>query len=213
MRAKLWCLGALGLTFGGPALAADWARDLEDVRRACGEVRSVYAGFVQTKSMRLLKKPLRSEGVFVFEAPGSVRWEYQSPLRSVLLVERGKLQRFSQRDGAWLADAAERLEAMRVVVEELQTWMTGRFADSQAFSPTFEPAAEGRPARIVLSPREAGLRAIIQRVELEFGARPGLVQRIRIVEGPEAETSIEFQDVRLNEPVEPGLFREPGSGS
>jgi len=215
----LLALAALGaLLVAAPASpraaeGAGWATSLDEVRRAGAALRSVQARFVQTKAMRLLRRPLRSEGEFAFQAPGSVRWEYTRPLRSVLLVDRGRLQRFAFRDGAWRADAAERLEAMRVVVEEMQAWMTGRFADSRAFAPALLPPRGELPARVVLTPREPGLQKILARVELHFGARPGLIARILLVEGPEASTTIEFQDIRLDEPVAPARFRAPGEAT
>jgi len=213
VRRMLHLLAGLLLLLGAlPAAGAGWTASLDEVRRASARVKSVQARFVQTKAMRLLTKPLRSEGVFAFQAPGSVRWEYALPLRSVLLLSGDRLQRFAWRDGTWQADAAERLEAMRVVVEEMQAWLTGRFADSRAFAPELVPARADGPARVVLTPREPGLRKILQRVELRLGERPGLIERIEIVEGPEATTTIEFLDIRLDEPVPAARFQQPGEG-
>jgi outer membrane lipoprotein-sorting protein len=209
-RALPLLIGLLPLLGALPAGGAGWAGSLDEVRQASAAVKSVQARFVQTKAMRLLTRPLRSEGVFAFQSPGSVRWEYARPLRSVLVLDGERLQRFAWRDGAWQADAAERLEAMRIVVEEMQAWLTGRFADSRAFAPELVPASAAGPARVVLTPREDGLRKILQRVELSLGERPGLIERIEIVEGPEATTTIDFLDIRLDEPVPAARFQAPG---
>jgi len=205
--------GLLAVLVAGPAAAAAagasgpvWARSFESIRQAAAGVKTVQARFTQEKHLKILAKPLVSTGRFAFSAPDSIRWEYEAPVRSVLLMNRGKLSRFAFRDGAWVADAAGRVEAMRVVVAEIQGWLTGRFEQSKTFSPALEPGA--RP-KVVLTPADPALADFIQRIVLTLADRPGELESIEIVESPSARTLLRFEHSRLNAALEPGAFEPP----
>ena len=192
-----------------------WAGSFETIREAATSVRTVSAKFTQSKMLKILDKPLISEGSFAFRAPGSIRWEYFRPVRCVLLKDRGKLERFVLRDGKFVPDAAERVEAMRVVIEEIQGWLTGRFEKSKVFKAVLkkgvkEGVKNGDLAKIELQPSDEAMGDFIQRIVLTLDERPGVIRSVRIVESESASTLIEFHDVRLNGEIKPNAFRKPG---
>jgi outer membrane lipoprotein-sorting protein len=61
------------------------AQDLASLKEAFRNIRSVKAEFLQKRSLPILTKPLFSEGKLFFFTPDSLRWEYFTPLRSVML--------------------------------------------------------------------------------------------------------------------------------
>ena len=63
-----------------------WAANWEDIQSAAEKIKSVSANFSQEKHLQILIKPLVSKGRFYFLAPDSVRWEYTSPVKSILLM-------------------------------------------------------------------------------------------------------------------------------
>lgn len=67
-------------------------------------VDSVQADFVQEKSLPILARPLISQGRFLFQAPGSLRWEYFSPLSSVLLMNNGQVRKFVKHNGVFVEE-------------------------------------------------------------------------------------------------------------
>ncbi len=195
------------MLWASPAPAGpDWAGSFETIREATSSVRTVSARFTQSKMLKILARPLISEGSFAFRAPDSIRWEYFRPVRSVLLMDRGKLERFAFRDGKFVPDAAERVEAMRVVVEEIQGWLTGRFETSKTFSASLK---KGDPVKVELQPRDRAMADFIQRIVLTLDERPGVFRSVRIVESENASTLIEFQQVQLNGEIAPKTFRKP----
>ena len=60
---------------------------------------SVQAYFSQEKHLKILVRPLISTGRFVFQAPGSLRWEYSTPLRSVLIMHDGRIKKYVEVNG------------------------------------------------------------------------------------------------------------------
>ena len=194
--------------FGPIMLAAcllliGWSDSWEEIRRESAGIRSVAAPFTQKKQMKILARPLVSEGRFYFQGPDSLRWEYTAPVRSILLMHRGKVRRYVFSGGEWLEESGERLQGMGVVMQEIGQWLHGKFNENQTFAATL---IGGSPARIILSPREPSFARMIQRIELTLSPRPGVIRSIGIVEGEDPVTLLEFRDVKINPELPAALF-------
>jgi outer membrane lipoprotein-sorting protein len=180
------------------------ARSSAGPGKAPVQLRSVQADFVQEKHLRILARPLVSRGRFVFQAPGNLRWEYQAPLQSILLMYGGKVRKFTGNNGQLVEEKRFRLDAMQVVLGEISNWLDGRFSDNEAF------ATEFRDARtIVLTPREEGLRSFITSIELRLADQAGLLDSVTLFEGPGSYTLISFTNRALNKEIPATLFTVP----
>ena len=71
------------------------------------------------------------------------------------------------------------------------------------FNATLEP---GR--RIVLTPKEAALADIIQRIVLQLSDMPGLLDSVTVHESDESYTRFRFQDAVLNGPLDDAVFSQ-----
>ena len=192
------------LVFGASCLGSAWADPWEELRKSAGKITCVQGEFTQIRHMKILAKPLVSQGILLFQVPDSLRWEYRSPLRSILLTHNGKTKRFVQRNGDLVEDRSASLQSMQMVVQEIGQWLKGRFDENPAFTAILEP---GR--KIALVPKEPSLAALIQRIEIVLSEREGVIESVTIFEGRDSFTKIEFDQVRLNQPIEESLFREP----
>jgi outer membrane lipoprotein-sorting protein len=180
-----------------------WADSWEELCSAAGTVTSVKAEFVQEKHMKILARPLVSEGILLFQGPDSLRWEYTQPIQSILLLHNGKTRRFVQKDGNLIEDASGSLQSMQVVVQEITQWLNGRFDDNPAFAARLEP---GR--KIVMTPREESFARLIQRIEIILSDRPAVITSVMIFENADSYTKLNFKDVILNQKLDDRLFRE-----
>ncbi|RUM34765.1 MAG: outer membrane lipoprotein carrier protein LolA [Desulfobulbus sp.] len=185
------------------SLCLGWADSLEAIRENSGNITSVRADFVQEKHLKILVRPLISKGIFVFQAPGSLRWEYRTPIQSLLLLHDGKMHKFVQHEGKLVEDRSMGMDAMRVVSQEISQWLSGNFTDN----PTFQ--AELKPGRkIVLTPRSKGLGKLISRIELQLSEQPGLMDSVTIFEGKDSYTRLIFTNAVLNTTISPAVFTE-----
>jgi len=184
-------------------LCLGWAESWEGIRAAAEDVKSISANFVQEKHLPILAKPLVSSGRFVYRRPDSLRWEYFSPVKSVLLMADGKARRFFQSEQGLVEDAGARLQAMQFVMPEIGGWLSGRFEDNPMFDARLE-----ENGRIVLIPKDEGMARFIQRIELHLSERPGVIEQVLIFEGEKAYTRMQFTDIRVNPVIEDRLFRE-----
>lgn len=181
------------------------AQDWTSLKEASRNIRSVKSDFLQKRFLQILTKPLLSEGKLFFYTPDSLRWEYLSPLRSVMLQKGSTIQVYNFSEGKWKPEITQAVEARRMVVAEISQWFQGRFDESKAFKHTYSP---GPPARIILLPRD-GINRFIQRIEIVLSAKPGVIDRVEIEEPGGSRTSIEFRNVEINSSFSSEVFEKP----
>ena len=202
-------LGFLLLLGASPAPPPAWHQDLASVHRAVSAIQTIQASFVQTRTLKILRKPLVSRGVIAFRRPNDLRWEYQSPLPVLLVVRGGDAQRLLKHGTQWVSDASAKLEAMKMVLGEISLWLNGNFAASRTFRPELRPATRAEPARIDLLPLDPTLGKIIARIGLSLGERPGTISAIDIFEKDEGITHITFEDPRYDDAIPDERFATP----
>lgn len=168
------------------------------------QLRSVQADFIQEKHLKILARPIISTGTFTFQAPQSLRWEYRTPIRSVLLMHGGKVKKFMERDGVLTEDKGMRLDAMQVVLAEISNWLDGRFTDNAMFTVAFPDKQT-----ILLTPKDQGLAALISSIRLKLADQAGLLDEVTIFEGPGSSTTLTFSNRTINRKVPASLFTNP----
>ena len=184
-----------------PGHSQDWA----SVKEASSNIQSVKAKFSQERHLQILKDPLVSEGRFFYLASGSLRWEYLSPLRSVMLQKGDSIRLYHFSEGAWKQDTAQAVEARRMVLAEMSQWLQGRFEESKMFSHVY---ASGPPGRILLTPKE-GINRFILGIEIVLSDKPGVIDRVEIAEPGGSALRIVFRNVEINCNLPSDIFDKP----
>jgi outer membrane lipoprotein-sorting protein len=184
-------------------LTVGWGATWDEIKSAAAPIKAVSAGFVQEKHMKLLARPLVSSGVFYFKAPGFLRWEYRAPLRNVLLMTPDGTERWVGTDGGFVREAGPNLQAMQVVLEHISGWLEGRFDENPMFAASLGPGPT-----ITLAPKDKAVARMIERIELVFSDRPGVISAVVIHEGEGSFTRLVFNDVVLNPAIDDAVFRK-----
>jgi outer membrane lipoprotein-sorting protein len=153
--------------------------------------------------MRILAHPLVSKGVLYYQTPESLRWEYQSPVRSILLMHNGKTGRYVQGKEGLIEDSGADLQFLQIVLQEMTQWLRGRFDENSSFTAVFE---QGR--KIVLTPKQKSISMLIRRIELVLSDRAGLMESVTIYESQDSFTRLTFQNGALNQKIAESLFME-----
>ncbi|RTZ95458.1 MAG: hypothetical protein DSY90_13470 [Deltaproteobacteria bacterium] len=182
-------------------ICAGWTKSWTSIQAAAEKIESIQADFVQEKHLPFLVKPLESTGRFYFKRPGSVRWEYVSPLKSILVSHQGNTRRLVEENGAWIEDVGVKMAGMQVVMTQISQWMSGRFTDSTDFD-----ARIADDGKVVLTPGNKALSRMIRRIELTLSDRPGVVDSVKVIEGDDAYTVWAFKNIQTNKPFKPTLF-------
>ena len=184
-------------------LCLGWADSWDSIRAAAGKIDSIRADFVQEKHLPILAAPLVSNGRLLYQRPDSLRWEYISPVKNILLMHDGTARRFVQSDQGLVEDASVHMQAMQFVMPEISGWLGGRFEDN----PLFDASLEGAN-KILLTPKDAGMARFIQRIELLMSDRPGVIEEVLIFESDEAFTRMVFVNTQVNPVIDDRVFQE-----
>jgi outer membrane lipoprotein-sorting protein len=174
------------------------AVDRETIR-----LQSIQADFIQEKHLKILVRPLVSTGTFTFQTPQSLRWEYKTPVPSVLLMHNGKIRKLVERDGQMVEDKGLRLDSMQVVLGQISNWLDGRFSDNDMFRVSFVDKNT-----VLLTPKDQALAGLISKIELKLADQKGLLDGVTIFEGPDSYTTMTFQNRVLNKEIPISVFTE-----
>lgn len=191
------------LLFAAAFLSLGWGSTWEELKSAARPIKSISADFIQEKHMKILARPLVSSGVFCFLAPSSLRWEYREPLRNILLMTSEGTERYVGTGTGFVKDAGVNLQAMQVVLENITQWLEGRFEDNPMFAAGLEPGP-----KVTLKPRDESFAKMIQRIDLVFADRPGIIESVVIYESGDSFTRLVFKNVVLNPSLDASVFRK-----
>jgi len=178
-----------------------WADTWEQIRGATGAIKTIRADFIQEKHLKILSRPLVSRGVFYYQTPNSLRWEYTSPVRSILLMHKGKISRYIKAGNDFVDDSRMDSKGIQVVLQEIALWLGGRFSDDPVFD-----AALKKGRKIVLTPREKAFSNIIEHIDLRLSDTPGIIESVTIYEGQDSYTRIEFINTEINKEIKESIF-------
>jgi outer membrane lipoprotein-sorting protein len=181
------------------------ADGFEQLRKDSARIKTISADFVQKKSMKILSKPLISEGKFYYATPDFIRWEYLKPIRSVVISGKGETKRYIASSGKMVEDKTGGAQAMKIVLDEVAGWMSGKFDSNPSFKATLQ---EGAATTITLIPVEKSLAGMIEKIEIVVSRKDASVKSVRIVESASAETRIDFSRVVINSDIAPSVFQD-----
>ena len=184
-------------------LTIGWADNWDQIKNAAGQVNTVRCDFIQEKHLKILASPLVSKGVLYFKVPGSLRWEYISPVRSILLMHNGKTKRFIMRKDDFIEDSSANLQAMGFVLKEITMWLNGRFDENPQFTATLKAGH-----KILLLPKEKSFSMMIQKIELMLSNTPGIIKSVTIFENENSFTKLFFKKSILNNKIDDSMFRK-----
>lgn len=199
-------MGMLSIVFWtatATAAAEGAAGSLAQIRSAAETITSIKGDFIQEKQMPILAHPLIARGYFAYQRPGSLRWEYRQPLKSVLLLHNGQVRRFVQSDDRWMEDDAANVQSMDFILQEIAKWLNGHFEDNPMFHVSVEPGN-----RIIMTPKDQGMNRFIRRIELLMADQPGIMKEVVIFENADSFTRFTFINPKINEPIAPVEFQK-----
>ena len=196
----------IGLALAGLAamlVMLGWADSLEGIKQEVASVNAIKADFVQEKHLRMLDEPLISKGRLYFETPQSLRWEYRSPVRSILLMKDKTIRRYVEGDKGLVEQSSQGLEAMRVFLREICLWMQGDFKGNADFRSELKA-----DRTVVLTPEKKAIAGVVERIALELTDTPGIIETATIYEDADTYTRIRFTDTKVNQPIKAAVFEQ-----
>jgi outer membrane lipoprotein carrier protein len=199
MKKIFLCLILISL----PAILPAWTGNWDEIKKGTTGIKSVSSDFIQRKYIKMLARPVYAEGSFKFQIPDSLRWEYKSPDKSIIINSGGVIRRYGFSDGKFREDKGGSIQAMQFVFQEIAKWLKGDFNSGKDFVPELVPGV-----KIIFKPRSSSLSQYIKSIELVFADRPGIIKQVIIIESEKSRTVMEFVNPVINVPIDPKFFSE-----
>lgn len=168
-----------------------------------GAVDTVTADFIQTRSLRGLRMPLRSEGSMAFDRTGGFRWEVGTPPRMLVVGNPSGTILADLRKRTW-----ERVEgsgsATALAVPRI---LAG--ADADEFSKAFEVVSfstEDATSVARLRPIAGDMARFAKEVVIAFSARSGHPAWLVVTGDDGSSVRTEFTNVHVGAVLDDDLF-------
>jgi outer membrane lipoprotein carrier protein len=180
----------LCLSFFSASASADI---IDDLKARQAKIKTVSADFSQEKKTRLLTKPIRSEGRFLYKQPGKVRWEYRGGM-NMQVVFNGKdiwIYYPDLKEADKLSGLAQYGSLMHFDIFTMSKDYTITARKDKGFtSLTFVPKAKGP----------------VSRIEMEISDDTSFPRVVRLLDRNNEPATIAFRDVKINPEIKDTAF-------
>jgi hypothetical protein len=168
---------------------------LHRLSEAADRIASIESEFIQESHTAMLDEPLRSEGLFRFEAPDRLRWEVLAPEPFGFSVEGDRVTAW-RGTGGEAGSAPPGAEAgIRHFADQIFAWVRADYAWlEERFTLT---VAEDPPVTLVLTPLSNEAAEGLEQVRVSFSPDLDHAERIEIVETGGDRTVITFVNSRV----------------
>ena len=189
----LWC-----------AAGADGGEAAEHLTQAVRH-RFTVADFVQTRKLSEMDMELKIRGKMIFERGGKLRWQTDAPMRSVTIIEKGRLEHLDLETGKLAVVPQTQFPWLKILRDSLDDWLSG---DPERLAGKFETASP-EPGVLVLTPRDPEIRKLYRLAVIRFAPDGKTVNSVRIEETSGDVLAIEFLRIRKDPVLPETLWRMP----
>ncbi|MEA3384983.1 MAG: outer membrane lipoprotein carrier protein LolA [Thermodesulfobacteriota bacterium] len=210
MRRKL-ILMLLPLLFIAPPVFAEddgkLSSFIHDVEAKAATVKTLTCTLKQERHLAIFARPVIFQGRMALEKPDKLRWEFTSPIASVLIFNGAKGLKCSGNSEPQRFNLATD-PIMQMVSKQIWTWVNGSYTtlQEQYHMVLLEPG----PC-LVLTANDPKISRAISSVKISFNPDSLQPTTVRIQEPGGDHTVISFSNFILNQPLDQSLFTRCGS--
>jgi len=164
--------------------------------------RTIFNTFVQLKHIDFLSNDIESRGDLYFKSPDMIKWSYTQPYMYSVIFKNKKL---------YINDAGKKRDvnlASTKVFEKLHDLIAKSVRGDMLTDDQFMTALYKEKDRYIakLHPKDETLRTMFQQIVLSFDKTTFLVKKIKLMEPSGDYTSINFENVHINQPIPDAIF-------
>ncbi len=133
----------------------------DKLSKSAESFETAYMEFEQVKEISFMESSVASKGIIVCDKQGRVRWEVESPFKSILLRKGDKIFRFEFTLGKWIKLSDANTEAFAKIIEQIRTLVLGNFSDANKDYEVFE-----KSQKLILVPKDERAKKFIKSIEI-----------------------------------------------
>ena len=189
---------------GQTKLTAEQQKQLvEKIDKAASAMKSMQCDFTQTKSMKLLKREMKSTGVMYFKQPDKLRWQYTSPYDYTFIMNGDKVRIKSTKSTQDIKVQGNKI--FRQITNIILNTVTGGGLKSASdFTVEVYQSDKGYFAK--LYPKKKEVKQIYNVIEIYFNASLTMVSSVRMIEKTGDETLVNLNNLKANASINEKMF-------
>lgn len=190
--------------FGQTALSnEEQRRVIEEIDRSASKMKSLTCEFVQTKTLKLLRRELVSQGMMYFLFPNKVCWQYTTPYDYTFILNNSKVKIKSSKSVKEFDVQGNKM--FRKIVDVIFECITGAgLKSSKDFQVEMHASQGAYYAK--LYPKKKEIKQIYNCIEVHFNAAKNMVTHIRMEERSGDTTLIELKKAKINTTIDEKKF-------
>lgn len=194
-----------GITaFSQTPLSEKQSQEVTDqLTQTAAAMTTLQCRFVQEKNMAMLSEPSLSEGRMIYAAPDKMRWEYFKPYAFALIVEGDRITKMTEGQTEVLDGKSNRM--YQGMVSLIMGSATGKkLFDTSMFDVTLYD--DNTYWKADMTPKRRDLKRMFSQLVFRFDKKTNTISRVEFIEAGGDVTSIRFEEIKLNEPVDEKLL-------
>jgi outer membrane lipoprotein-sorting protein len=176
---------------------------LKKLQVASDQISSFSSDFTQEKHLSLFAQPVLFTGKLVIVRPDRLRWQFNSPIPSVLLFNGNEGTRCNDQQAPEYFQLSSD-PIMKTVAEQLWLWLGGDYNRLSSFY-TLEKHGE---STLVILPKDSATAEYISSVSISFDPISMQPQLVEISEPGGDLTRIVFGAIVLNAALSDAIFTQ-----
>ncbi len=165
------------------------------------KIKTLQAGFVQTKKMDFLNKDLVTSGQMALQAPGMLSWKYTKPYQYSVIFKNGKMHINDQGKKSTFDAKSRNFEKLNKLIIGSAN---GNLLNDPDFTVSYYKNGAANIARFI--PKSAQLLKYIRQVDLHFAPNQSVVSQVIMLEASGDTTTIVFKNTKVNASVPASAF-------
>lgn len=176
---------------------------IEKMDKAASAMSSMQSDFSQTKSMKLLSREMKSEGVMYFKKPNKLRWQYNSPYDYTFILNGDKVRIKSQKSTKNIDVQGNKV--FRQITDIILRSITGGGLKSSADF-TVELYKSDNEYFAKLYPKKKELKQIYNLIEIHFNPQLTMVNMVKMEEKTGDVTVVKLTNIKPNATINEKMF-------
>jgi outer membrane lipoprotein-sorting protein len=165
-------------------------------------VNTIESDFTQEKNLSMLSEKIMSKGHFVFKKENLLRWEYQTPYKYLIVINKDKI---------WIKDDKKTNKYdmnSNKVFKEINDIMIACVQGNIFKSGKFKVAyfENDKYYKLELSPLQKNMKESLKKINMYFDKNVTSVSKLDMIEPNDDYTTLEFTTKKLNGPVADNIF-------
>ncbi len=163
---------------------------------------TIESDFTQEKNLSVLSEKIISKGHFVFKKDNLLRWEYTTPSKYLIVINKDKIIIKDEKKTAKYDMNANKVfkEINDIMLSSVQGTI---FRSSKFKTSYFE---NDKYYKLELIPQTKNMKDTFKKINLYFDKSVTSVAKMEMIEANEDVTSLDFSNKKLNAPVAESIF-------